>query len=277
MMDIASTTPPALLQVGAVAFAYAGAAAQGFRLSDVTFDVMAGEILAVIGPNSAGKTTLIRLLSRVLDPARGEIRLDGRSLAAMTRWEVARAAAVVPQELPEAFPFTVEEMVLMGRYPHSPGRFFEDDADRVICREAMESTGVLELARRPLSELSGGERQRAVLARALSQQPRLLLLDEPTAHLDLRHQAETVALLRKLNRTADVTVVLVSHDLNLVAEIADRVLLLHDGRVRAIGAPESVLDEATLSGVYGCAIEVDKHPTTRRPTVRLAWDRRETG
>ena len=268
----------ALVELVGVSFAYAGSEAKGgerFRLSDVTFDVVAGEILAVIGPNSAGKTTLIRLLSRVLSPARGEIRLDGRALASLTRWDVARAAAVVPQELPDAFPFSVEEMVLMGRYPHSPGRFFEDDADRRICRDAMAATGVLELAARPLSGLSGGERQRAVLARALSQQPRLLLLDEPTAHLDRRHQAETVALLRKLNRESGVTVVLVSHDLNLVGEVADRVLLLHEGRVQRIGSPETVFDEPTLSRVYGCAIEVDKHPTTGRPTVRLAWDRRE--
>jgi iron complex transport system ATP-binding protein len=131
------------------------------------------------------------------------------------------------------------------------------------------------VAARPLADLSGGERQRAVLARALSQQPRLLLLDEPTAHLDLRHQAETVALLRRLNRASGVTVVLVSHDLNLVGEVADRVLLLHEGRVERIEAPEAVLDEHTLSRVYGCALEVDKHPTTGRPTVRLAWDRAE--
>jgi iron complex transport system ATP-binding protein len=264
-----------VLEVAGVWFAYDAArrpARERFQLADVTFDARAGEILAVIGPNSAGKTTLVRLVSKVVDPLRGEIRLDGRGLSALARWEIARIAAVVPQELPEAFPFNVDEMVLMGRYPHSPGTVFESEADRAVCREAMAATGVLEVARRPLAELSGGERQRAVLARALAQQPRLLLLDEPTAHLDLRHQAEAVALLRRLSRESGVTVVLVSHDLNLVAEVADRVLLLHAGRVERLGAPEDVLDESILSRVYGCTIEVDKHPTTRRPMVRLAWD-----
>ena len=263
-----------LVTVREVSFAYPAAArghARPFRVAGLTFDVMPGEILAVVGPNSAGKTTLIRLLSKVVTPSGGEIRLAGHSIQTMSRWDVAREVAVVPQDLPQAFPFTVGEMVLMGRYPHAPERFFESEADRAVAREAMAATGVSDLAALPLDQLSGGERQRVVLARALCQEPRLMLLDEPTAHLDLRHQAEAVALLRRLNSRSSLAVLLVSHDLNLAGEIADRVLLLSAGRVERIGTPESVLDEPTLSRVYGCPVVVDKHPSTRRPTVHVAW------
>jgi iron complex transport system ATP-binding protein len=230
-----------------------------------------GEILGVIGPNSAGKTTLIRLLTRVLEPARGEIRLDGRPLARVPRWEVARHVAVVPQELPPALPFSVEQLVLMGRYPHAPGRFFESGADLAVAREAMARTGVLELAGAPVDGLSGGERQRAVLARALAQEPRLLVLDEPTAHLDLRYQAECVGLLRRVNRERQMTVILVAHDLNLAAEVADRLLLLEGGRSVRLGPPEQVLEEDVLREVYGCDVIVDKAPTGDRPRVQVAW------
>jgi len=264
-------TPP-LVEVSQVSFAYSKSPRIGsFRLAGLTFEIIPGEILGVIGPNSSGKTTLIRLLTKVVRPSNGEIRLAGRPISGMTRWDVARQVAVVPQDLPPAFPYTVAEMVLMGRYPHAPARFFEDDTDRARCRAAMAQTGVLDLAGQALGELSGGERQRVVLARALCQEPRLLVLDEPTTHLDLKHQADTVALLRRLRRGSGLTVLFVSHDLNLAAEIADRLLLLHDGRIERIGTPESVLEESTLSRVYGCAVVVDKHPSTRRPTVHVVW------
>jgi len=159
----------------------------------------------------------------------------------------------------------------MGRYPHDPGRYFESPRDRAVAHEAMEATGVLELADMPLEHLSGGERQRAVIARALAQEPRLLVLDEPTAHLDLRYQVEAAALLRRLNRERGMTILLVSHDLNLAAEVCDRLLLLNGGRPAAIGSPEAVLDESLLASVFGCGVVVDKNETTRRPVVRLTW------
>ena len=230
-----------------------------------------GEILGVIGPNSAGKTTLIRLLTRVLRPSGGEIFLAGRPLASLSGAVLARDVAVVPQDLPHAFPFTVEQLVLMGRYPHDPGRYFESETDRAIARAAMEATAVLDLATLPLDELSGGERQRAVLARALAQEPRLLVLDEPTAHLDLRYQAECVGLLRRVNRERAITVILVAHDLNLAAEISDRLLLLAGGQVVRLGPPDQVLDEELLRDVYGCDVIVDKAPTGDRPRVQVAW------
>ena len=257
-----------------VTFEYAASAArraQPFRLAPLSMTIERGEIFGVIGPNSAGKTTLIRLLTRVVRPSSGTIVLDGRALASLPGAALAREIAVVPQGLPPAFPFTIEELVLMGRYPHGPERYFESAADRAAAHAAMAATSVLELASLRLEELSGGERQRAVLARALAQEPRLLVLDEPTAHLDLRHQAESVELLRRLNDEREMTVVLVSHDLNLAAEVADRLLLLACGELVRVGPPEQVLEEPLLRDVYGCDVIVDKAPSGDRPRVQVAW------
>jgi len=266
-------TAAPLVEFVDVGFAYARAERDGraFALDGVSFGIAAGEVFGVVGPNSAGKTTLLRLLTRVLAPARGAVLLDGRPVNTLGRSELARAVAVVPQDMPRPFPFTVEELALMGRYPHGPSRFFEDADDRAIAREAMAATDVVALAAQPFEALSGGERQRALLARALAQRPRLLVLDEPTAHLDLRYQAETAALLARLNRERGVTVLLVSHDLNLAAEACDRLLLLGAGRIARLGAPAEVLERETLEAVFGCPVVVDKHPVTGRPTVQLAW------
>ena len=256
-----------------VSFAYpaAGRHKRPFTLSELSFGIARGEIVGVIGPNSAGKTTLTRLLTRVIEPAGGEIFLEGAPLRRLGRAELARRVAVVPQGAPSQFPFTVGELVLMGRYPHGPGRYFESPRDRALAQEAMAATSVLELAELPFDDLSGGERQRAMIARALAQEPRLLVLDEPTAHLDLRYQAEAAALMRRLNQERGMTIMLVSHDLNLAAEVCDRLLLLSSGRVAALGAPEAVLEEALLASVFGCEVIVETNEGAGRPVVRLAW------
>jgi iron complex transport system ATP-binding protein len=267
-----------LLEVRDVGFAYPAARRPGrvpFALHGVSFDVAPGEILGLVGPNASGKTTVIRLLSRLLMPERGEIRLDGRALAQLSRAEVATRVGVVPQTVPADFPYSVEELVLMGRFPHAPGRFFESDEDRAIAREAMRATGIEALRAAPCDRLSGGERQRVMLARALAQRPRLLVLDEPTSHLDLRYQAECVGLLRDLNQGrgpgGGLAVVLVTHDLDLAAHVCHRLLLLSGGRAVRVGAPEDVLEESILEAVYGCPVSVDKHPRTGRPSVRVVW------
>ena len=261
------------IEVEGVDFAYPGrpAGRPAFAIRDLGFAVGAGEIFGVIGPNASGKTTLIRLLSRVLAPDRGDIRLEGRSLRLLARVEVARAVAVVPQDVPAGFAFTVAELVLMGRYPHAPGRFLETRGDRLEAERAMDALGVRDLAGEPLDHLSGGERQRALLARALCQRPRVLVLDEPTAHLDLKHQAECVGWLRRLNRASGLTVVLVSHDLSLAAEVADRLLLMQAGRGVRVGPPGAVLEEGLLASVYGCRVAVDKHPVSGHPAVHVIW------
>ena len=177
------TTP--LVACEGVGFAYASAAAGAFAIRDLSFEVRAGETFGVIGPNASGKTTLVRLLSKVVAPSSGRIRVDGADVADLSGAQVARQVAVVPQDVPRGFPHTVEELVLMGRYPRAPRRFFESPEDRAAARRAMEAVGVLTLREALLDRLSGGERQRVMLARALAQEPRLLVLDEPTAHLDL--------------------------------------------------------------------------------------------
>src|SRR5213594_3265645 len=257
-----------------VSFAYPAAEerrARPFALADLSFEIAPGEIVGVIGPNSSGKTTLIRLLTRVLEPASGEIRLEGVPVRRLSRTDLARRVSVVPQGILPQFQFPVGELALMGRYPHDPGRYFESPRDRSVARAAMEATGVLELADMPLEHLSGGERQRAVIARALAQEPRLLVLDEPTAHLDLRYQVEAAALLRRLNRERGTTVLLVSHDLNLAAEVCDRLLLLAGGRPVRLGTPEDVLEETLLADVYRCDVRVEPNPATGRPTVRVPY------
>ena len=263
-----------LLELRRVEFAYASrdrSARAPFAIRALSFAVEAGEIFGVIGPNASGKTTLIRLLSRVVAPARGEILLDGRPFGAFARGAVATRIAVVPQDVPQGFPYTAEELVLMGRFPHAPGRLFESAQDLDEARQAMDATGVRDLAAERLDRLSGGERQRVMLARALAQRPRLLVLDEPTAHLDLRYQAECVGLLRRLNREAGLGIVLVSHDLNMAAEVSDRLLLMNAGAAVSIGPAETVLTEATLGSVYRCRVLVDKHPISGRPTVQIIW------
>jgi iron complex transport system ATP-binding protein len=263
-----------LVEFAGVAFGYPRPALSregGFSLTDVSFAIAPGEIFGVIGPNSAGKTTLLRLLTRVVAADRGEIRLAGRPIAPMAHAELARQVAVVPQDTPRPFPFTVEQLVLMGRYPHGPGRFFENDEDRALACAAMAATGVLDLADLPLEQLAGGERQRAMLARALAQQPQLLVLDEPTSHLDLRYQLQTAALLRQVNAEQGTTVLLVSHDLDLAAEVCDRLLLLEAGRIARIGPPKTVLQQDVLERVFRCPVAVDVNPTSGRPLVRVAW------
>ena len=256
-----------------VAFAYpAGAHGRPpFEIRDLSFALAPGEVLGLIGPNAAGKTTVIRLLSRILEPSRGEILLAGLPASRLERVAIARQIAVVPQDVPQDFPYTVQQLVLMGRFPHAPARFFESRDDLAIAREAMALTGVEALAAEPMDRLSGGERQRAVLARALAQRPRLLVLDEPTAHLDLRYQAECVALLRRLHRDEGLGILLVSHDLNLAAEVSDRLLLMAGGSAVSAGTPEDIMQESVLEAVYGCRVVVDKHPATRKPTVNVVW------
>lgn len=240
-------------------------------LEGVSFSVAAGEVLGIIGPNSAGKTTLLRLLSKVLEPQRGAIRLQGRDLTCLPRMEVARRVGVVPQDIALAFGFTVRELVLMGRYPHGPRRFFEGPEDLAAAAAALDQAGVAALAQKRVAELSGGERQRVLLARALAQEPRLLLLDEPSAHLDLHHQVELAALIRRLNHEQGTTVILVSHDLNLAAELADRLLLLSEGRVARLGAPAQVLERSLIERIYRCRVSIDRDCETGRPRVQVHW------
>jgi iron complex transport system ATP-binding protein len=239
----------------------------GLGLDGVTFGVLPGELVGVVGPNTAGKSTLLRLLSKVLVPQRGRIQIAGRDVATTGRLALARQVAVVPQEFQVAFPFRVAEVVLMGRYPHTAGAAW-GSRDHQIAWAAMETMGIGGLAGRSIDELSGGERQLVSIARALTQEPSILLLDEPTAHLDLRHQRTVLTTVLARRPEGRRTTVLVSHDLNLAAEHCDRLLLLVEGRVQAFGRPEEVMTSETLERAYGCAVEVERDPASGRPRLR---------
>jgi iron complex transport system ATP-binding protein len=236
-------------------------------LRDISLDVGAGEIVALVGPNGAGKTTLVRAVSGVTPVGHGTIRLDGIDVLRLSPTERARRIAVVPQavHLPDAF--TVAEIVMMGRTPHLPLWGGEGKRDCDVAWEAMRRTAVEALADRRVDELSGGERQRVVIARALTQEPRVLLLDEATAHLDLKHQVAVLELVRALAHEHGLAVLATLHDLNQAARYADRVALLAGGELRAVGAPAEVLTPAYLSLAYGLPVSVIPHPTYGTPLV----------
>jgi len=236
---------------------------------DVSVQIEAGEFFVIIGPNGAGKTTLLKSMSGLHRLTAGEILLRQRSVSKYSRKELARSLAMVPQHINAEFPFTVAETVIMGRYPHLGLLAVEGKRDLEIAEQAMAFTEVLHLADRRLSQLSGGERQRVIIARAICQQSKALLLDEPTASLDPAHQLRIMDLMERLRQQEQITIIMVSHDLNLASAYADRLLLLNEGRVAALGTPAEVLNGETLEQSYGCRLHVDKHPLLGTPRVSL--------
>ncbi len=236
-------------------------------LNGVNFQVGRGELVALAGPNGCGKTTLLRVITAIQPIAHGIVAVDGVPISEMRPAAIARRIAVVAQsaQLPERF--TALEVALMGRTPHLRLLQSEGRRDLEITRDAMLRTDSWDLRDRPVEELSGGERQRVVIARALAQEPDLLLLDEPTSHLDIAHQAETFRLLDDLRLERDLAVVAVVHDLTLAAAYAGRIALMHDGRITAVGAPLDVLREDLVARVYGAAVRVLMHPESGSPVV----------
>jgi iron complex transport system ATP-binding protein len=234
-----------MLRAETVSCAYDGATV----LAGATVALAPGEFVAVLGPNGSGKSTLLRAMSRALRPRQGRVTLDGADLYATPARAAARAIAVVPQEAPFDFEFTAREAVLMGRHPHLGPLDAERERDVAVARGAMERTGTWDLRDRPVTELSGGERRRVLLARAFAQEPRFLLMDEPTSHLDVRYQLEML----RLAKGHGAAVMAVLHDFNLAAAFATRVVMLAGGRVAADG-PASLLTEARLSEVFGARV-----------------------
>ena len=238
-------------------------------LSELTFQVPSGAFFIIIGPNGSGKTTLLKLMTGLLAVQNGQLLVLSRPIGDYTARELARRMAYVPQTVPITFGFSVMQVVMMGRAPHLGMLGFESEQDRELAREAMRLAGVDHLAERRLDQLSGGEQQRVFIARAICQQPAIMLLDEPTAALDLSHQVRVMDLMARLKAEQGVTVVMVSHDLNLAAMYADHLLLLDRGRLAGSGTPHDVLRFDLLEKVYGCPLLVDKSPLGDYPIVHL--------
>jgi iron complex transport system ATP-binding protein len=223
--------------------------------------------VGILGPNGSGKTTLLRLLGGLLRPSSGRMTLDGEDLRTLPRAAIARRIAVVPQETQLAFEYTVLEMAMMGRYPHLHAFEIEGPEDLQIAREALRATGTLQLESRMFNTLSGGEKQRVVIAGALAQSPDILLLDEPTASLDLAYQLEIRSILQRLNHERDLTIVVSTHDLNFAAGLCRELVLLHHARVLAAGETETMLEGSLIRKLYGVDVDIMANPRTGQLTV----------
>lgn len=247
----------------------------GFRygpqwaVRDIDLQIHGGEILGILGPNGSGKTTLLRIMDGVLQPQEGEVLIRRESLTAFTRAGIAKQIAMVAQETYFRFAFTALEVVLMGRFPHLKRLQFEGEKDLQIAFEALKATHALDLAERSIHELSGGEKQRVLIARALAQEAKVILFDEPTSFLDLRFKREIFQLISSLSLDTDLSVVVVSHDIDLAAQYCHRVVMLKNGSIYEIGEPERVVTAENIEAVYDCPVLVDKNPVTGRPRVSL--------
>lgn len=238
-----------------------------FRISDISFEVPVGCFTSVIGPNGAGKTTLFRGLAGLLRTDQGRVYIEGGDLAAMTHRQRAQKIAIVNQTV-EAGTMSIEEYVLMGRLPYRGAfRFFENQEDYDIAAENMQQTGVWEKKDKPMNRLSGGEQQLAAIARALTQKTNILLLDEPTAHLDIAHQMKVLNLIQRLNAENHLTVLLIIHDLNLASEYSDRLIMLDQGRIVVQGTPEEVITYDYIEKVYNTVVISHKNPISGKPFI----------
>jgi iron complex transport system ATP-binding protein len=254
-----------MLSAESVSYRYRASAAPA--VDAVSIRVSAGDLVGILGPNGSGKTTLLKVLGGILPPSGGTVSFENRPLTSWSRREAARRIAYVPQDTYAPFDFSVLDIVLMGRFPHLGPFALEGPADLAIARKALADTGTAAFEARPFATLSGGERQRVVIASALAQSAGLLLLDEPTASLDLGHQMDVQELLDRLNRSDQVTMVLSTHDLNFAAAVCRRLILLRDGRVLADGPTGDVLTADAVRTLYGVEAEVRRHTTTGRLAI----------
>lgn len=238
-------------------------------IAGVSCAIEKGDFIGIIGPNGSGKTTLLKLLTRVLNPYSGSILLEGTQISAIPLKEFCRRVAFVPQDTMINFPFTAQDIVLLGRIPHLRRLQQESARDFTACRLAMELTDTLGLKNKRVDELSSGERQRIVIAKALAQEPALLLLDEPTSHLDIGHQIQILDMLKDLNRQQHLTIAMVLHDLNLASEYCNKIILLDKGSLYRQGTPQEVLTYDTIESVYHTVVVVSDNPINSKPFVIL--------
>jgi iron complex transport system ATP-binding protein len=253
-----------MLQLSDIRFSYSKPVLKG-----ISFNVASGELLAVLGPNGAGKSTLIKVIVGMLKPESGFVSIDGRNTGSISRREAAQMIGYVAQESTVRFPLTAMELVLQGRFAQGSLIGFESERDVSEAQWAMRVTETTEFAATPVSELSGGERQRVMLARALAVRPRLLVLDEPVANLDISHQVKMLDLVQGLIRENEISAIVVTHELNLAAEFATSVLLLKSGEMVAVGNPEDVMTESLLRSVFETVLLVDENPASGSPRITL--------
>ncbi len=231
-------------------------------LKGISFNVEKGNFISIVGPNGSGKSTLLKNLNRIYTPKEGKVFLDNIDIKKIRIKELAKKIALVPQNTIIDYEFKVEEIVLMGRHPYK-GRFQKDDKnDYEIVREVLELTNTLHLKDRIITEISGGERQRVIIAKALAQNPSIILLDEPTSHLDINHQIEILNLLRKLNKEKGTTIVVVIHDINLASRYSDRIIMLNEGEIIGMGSPDEVITEENIESAYNLKVVIEKNKYT---------------
>ena len=238
-------------------------------LKRLSLDIQQGEIIGIIGPNGSGKTTLLKVINGLLVPRQGKVFVRNEDLRTKSRRELAAIMAFVPQDFSVVFPFTVREIVMMGRYHHLGRLHFEGGNDYLIAEEALALTDTLPFAGRMINELSGGERQRVLIARALAQQSEIMLLDEATAFLDIKYQIALFELIKTLHKEKGLTVLVVTHEINLAAQYADRVILLRGGKIHRMGSPAEVITEGNIREVYEADVFVDQNPRTGSPRVTI--------
>jgi len=241
-----------------------------FFLRDISFNIEDKDFIGIIGPNGSGKTTLLKSLTKALAPKSGNIIFEGKDITQMSFKELAQKVAVVGQSEPITFDISVEDFIALGRMPHQPRfQFFDSEEDKKIVYRAMELTDTLEFRQRLIKNLSGGERQLVIIAKALAQQPKLLLLDEPTVFLDITHQVKILDLIRRLNRNEGLSVAVVLHELNLASEYCERLILLDNGRINIIGTPKQVLDYCIIEKVYKTTVVVQDNPISGKPYILI--------
>jgi iron complex transport system ATP-binding protein len=252
-----------MIKVEKLSFSYNG----NYVINDINFIAKRGEFVGILGPNGAGKSTLLKLIDRLIIPQSGNIYIEERLIKNFSRKELAQKIAFVQQDFKTAFNFTVLDIVLMGRYPHQESYFTYNKHDKEIVVKAMEATDCEHLMSRDFYSLSGGERQRVVLASALAQEPDILLLDEPTTALDLKHQIHFYKIIRKLQSENNMTILNVTHDINLLIQFCDRFIIIKDGHVVSDGGIADIIRKEILQEVYGTSLEMIIHPQSKRPVV----------
>jgi len=247
----------------------------GYRYKDrwvlkgIDLELKAGETLGILGPNGSGKSTLLKIMDGVLKPMEGEIAIRNKSFHSLKRPAFAKEVAMVSQENTFRFSFTALEVVLMGRFPHLKRMQFEGHDDVEIAINSLKATEALEFAGRSIHDLSEGEKQRVFIARALAQEPKIILLDEPTSFLDLKFKRDIFRLISSLCREKGISVALVSHDIDLVSQYCQRLIMLKQGSIYAEGFPGKVITASNVEDVYGCPVLVDSHPLSGRPRVNI--------